>query len=461
MRNVQAVQGTRCPCHGSGLPATSSTEDDVDYAFEMASSTVRFGRGVTAEVGQDMESLGVQRLALFTDSNIQKLRSFEVVCDSLARAGVPFEVYDRVSVEPTDKSFMDAIEFAKSREIDSFLALGGGSVMDTAKAANLYASYPDADLLDFVNAPVGKGLPVPGPVMPLICIPTTAGTGSETTGVAIFDYEPLQAKTGIGSRWIRPMLGIIDVNNSATMPVGVATASGFDVLCHALESYTAIPYNKRSPRPKSPVLRPAYQGANPMSDIWCMKALQSLGKHFKRSVQDQDDLDAKEAMLLASTMAGVGFGNAGVHLAHGMSYSISGLNKRSHVRFQYRDYDTSKPLVPHGISVCVTAPAIFETTSATNPRRHIDAAEALGASIPDTMDRDDAENAAGIIRDTLLKYMQDLNVPMGLSEIGYRPEDIPDLVEGTLPQHRVTKLAPNQPIEAGILTTIFENSMRY
>lgn len=217
----------------------------TDYAFEMAASNIRFGAGATDELGFDVAAWGARRVLLCTDPGLAATPAVRAAVASLERAGVAFDVYDTVRVEPTDSSLLDAIGAAKrGGPYDAFVAVGGGSVMDTAKAANLYSSYPDADFLDFVNAPIGKGLPVPGPVKPLLAVPTTSGTGSETTGVSIFDYKPLGAKTGIASRLIRPTLGIVDPNNMITTPRAVAVAAGFDVLSHAIESYTAIPFGE-------------------------------------------------------------------------------------------------------------------------------------------------------------------------------------------------------------------------
>lgn len=229
---------------------------------------------------------------------------------SLEQNNVNYVLYDTVRVEPTDGSFKSAIDFARTHNPDAFVAVGGGSVMDTAKAASLYSAHPEADLLDFVNAPIGKGLPIRKTLKPLIAIPTTAGTGSETTGTAIFDYEPLKTKTGIAHRALKPLLGIVDPLNTRSMPSQVHAASGLDVLCHSLESYTALPFNQRSPRPKDPILRPAYQGSNPISDVWSLHALRMVVKYLPRAVKDPSDFEAQSQMLLAATFAGIGFGNA-------------------------------------------------------------------------------------------------------------------------------------------------------
>jgi hydroxyacid-oxoacid transhydrogenase len=283
----------------------------------MAASSIRFGPGVTQEVGMDLKNMGAQRVCVVTDETVNKLDAMRQVRESLTREGIPFEVYSKVRVEPKDSSIKEAIAWARPYAPDAFLAVGGGSVMDTAKLMNLYTAYPDADFLDFVNAPLGKGRPVDKKLTPLIAVPTTAGTGSETTGTAIFDLVSKRAKTGVAHRNLKPTLGICDPLNTRTMPAAVKAASGLDVLCHSLESWTAIPYNERTPRPTNPILRPAYQGANPISDVFSFHALRDTIKYLPRSVKNPDDLEAQSKMLLASTLAGVGFGNAGVHLCHG------------------------------------------------------------------------------------------------------------------------------------------------
>src|SRR5262249_13879671 len=194
---------------------------------------------------------------------------------SLKDNKVSYALYDRVRVEPTDLSFKDAIRFAKEQgPFDAFVAVGGGSTMDTAKAVNLYDTHP-ADFLDYVNAPIGKGFPAPGPLKRRFAVPTTSGTGSETTGVAIFDYTPLHAKTGIAHRRLKPTLGILDPENTRSMPPQVAATSGFDVLSHAIESFTALPFHRR-PQPERPVLRPASPGSNPHSGTWTILWLRTV-----------------------------------------------------------------------------------------------------------------------------------------------------------------------------------------
>jgi hydroxyacid-oxoacid transhydrogenase len=397
----------------------------------------------------DLEDMGLARALLVIDPHLVDLPTGHVVRESLAKARIAFETFDAIEVEPTDASFKACIDAAKSGNFDSFVAVGGGSTIDTAKAANLYSTYP-ADFLDYVNAPIGRGKPIPGPLKPLIAIPTTAGTGSETTGVAIFDLVERKAKTGIAHRYLRPTLGIVDPDNTRTLPPAVAASAGLDVLSHALESYTAIPFYSR-PRPERPLLRPAYQGANPISDIWAIRALEIVAEYLPRAVADPSDEEARSQMLLASSIAGIGFGNAGVHLPHGMSYPVAGMVKS----FRPAGYTTDHALVPHGMAVILHTPAVVRFTAPANPQRHLDAAAALGAQVAGVS----LEDAGRLLAERVIHFMRLLKMPNGLAAVGYGEADIPELVAGTLPQHRVTKLSP-RPAGEGELTQLFRESLK-
>ena len=427
-------------------PSLSSRET----RFTMDTSSIKFGAGSTREVGADMARLGARRVMVVTDPRLASGETVATVLDALRGEAIDAVLYDQVRIEPTDETFMQAAAFATGGGFDGFIAVGGGSVIDTAKAANLYATWP-APLLTYVNPPLGEGKPVPGPLRPLIAIPTTAGTGSETTGVAIFDYEALHAKTGIAHRALRPILGIIDPDNTRTMPPMVAACSGLDVLSHAVESFTALPYHERE-APPHPGLRPAYQGANPISDIWAAKAMAMMARTIARAVDDPGDDAARGEMLLAATYAGIGFGNAGVHLPHGMSYPVSGM-VRDYVPPGYPD---DHPIVPHGMSVILNAPAVFRWTAPANPERHLEAARLLGADTAGASRDDAGEVLAGQIE----AIMRRVGMPNGLSGVGLGPDDVDALVAGTLPQHRVTKLSP-RPASEPDLRALFLAAMRY
>lgn len=420
----------------------------LETAFAMDAASIKFGFGVTAELGFEMKRLGVTRVMVLTDQSLLESTALTTSLQSLRDEGVECVVYADVSVEPTDASFADAIRFAEQGDFDGFVAVGGGSVMDTAKAANLYDSHP-AEFLEYVNAPIGRGTPVPGALKPSIAVPTTAGTGSETSGVAIFDMKELHAKTGIANRALKPHMGLVDPENTRSMPPNVAAFSGFDVLCHGLESYTALPYTHRE-APIDPAHRPAYQGSNPMSDVWAAKAIEIVSKNIRQAVNHPEDDEARANMCLAATAAGVGFGTAGVHLPHGMSYPVAG-NARD---FHPDGYPDEKPIIPHGLSVILNAPAVFRYTASANPARHLEAARLMGADV----DGIDEQDAGEVLAEQIIQLLKDLGMPNGLAGVGYDDSDIDDFVAGTLPQHRVTKLAP-KPTGAEELRSLFGNSM--
>jgi len=418
-----------------------------DIAFEMSGSNLRFGSGVTREIGLDLKEMSAQRVMVVTDPRVAKLPPVDVIRESLDQSQIAYDLFDRVRVEPSEQSFQDAIKFASAGAYDAYVAVGGGSAIDTAKAANLYATWP-AEFMEYVNAPIGAGKPVPGPLQPLIAVPTTAGTGSETTGVAIFDLVDRHCKTGIRHRRLRPTLGIIDPENTRTLPPQVAAASGLDVLCHALESFTAKPYTER-PYPESPNHRPAYQGSNPISDIWSLAALQMTSRNLVRVYEDPSDDDARAEMILAAAYAGMGFGTAGVHLCHAMSYPISSLVHD----YRPAGYPADHAMVPHGVSVVLTAPAVFRFTACRCPERHLLAAEKLGATV-DAANRGDAGR---ILSEPIIELIRRLDLPNGLSGVGFTTSDIPALVDGTLPQ-QIRHLAA-RGAERDDLTQLFEESM--
>jgi alcohol dehydrogenase class IV len=421
-----------------------------DTAFNVDTSAITFGDGCLNEAGDMARQLGMKRIALLTDATLAGSEHVAIVVASLQAAGVDVARYDDVQVEPTDESFQAATKFAADANVDGFISVGGGSVIDTTKAANLYSTHP-ADFLTYVNAPIGEGVAVPGPLKPHIACPTTSGTGSECTGIAVFDLLEMRAKTGIASKMIRPTRALIDPSVTATLPANVVAASAFDVLSHALESYTARHYRVR-PAPERPSLRPSSQGANPWSDLGCREALVLLGQFLERAVHDADDTEARHQVMWAATLAGIAFGNAGCHAPHGMSYSVAGMVKG----FQPEGYPTIEPIVPHGMSVIVNSPSVFRRTASLDPKRHLDSAGWLGADISNVSE----EDAGDALADQIISMMKATNMPNGLLGVGYEAADVTELVAGSLPQRRLLDNAPIE-IDKVVLTELYEGALSY
>ena len=424
--------------------------DGFDSAFTVDASRITFGRGCLEELGDRAAALGMTRVALFSDVVVARLPVFDTAQRSLRAAGIDVIAFTDVHVEPTDESFRQASAFASDVKPDGYVSVGGGSVIDTAKAANLYASYP-ADFLAYVNAPVGAGTPVPGPLAPHIACPTTSGTGSEVTGIAIFDLLSMEAKTGIASPALRPTEALVDPDCTDTLPAQVVACSGLDVLSHALESFTARPFVRRS-APSRGSLRPMSQGANPWSDLGSQEAMRLLGQYLERAVSDDSDREAREQTMWAATLAGIAFGNAGVHVPHAMAYAVAGQVRGFHPE----GYPGAEPMVPHGMAVILNAPSVFRHTAPTSPQRHVEAAGDLGADVADVA----PEDAGTVLADSLVRLMRAVGMPNGLSAVGYAKADCATLVDGAWPQQR---LLQNAPIECDkpTLAELFEGAIRY
>src|SRR5918999_1025287 len=354
---------------------------------------------------------------LVTDPGVSEAGITDRVRERIEASGIETEVWDRARVEPTAESFGEAAAFAVDGGFDAFVGIGGGSSIDTAKVSDLISTH-GGEIMEYVNPPVGAGRKPPSPLEPLLAIPTTCGSGAEATTVAILDIPEQHVKSGISHRYLRPDQAIVDPELTATLPPEVVASCGLDVICHAAESFVAKPYSERE-RPASPGDRPPYQGSTPISDIWSAKALEYGGRHLRDAVGG--DEEARGWMMLAASLAGIGFGAAGVHIPHACAYPIAGL------KHEYRPpgYPDDHGFVPHGQSVIVTAPAAFRFTYEAAPERHRRAAELLvGRPLPDADEH--------TLPELLLALMRDVGAPTGLRRLGYDETDIDALVEGAL-----------------------------
>ena len=402
-----------------------------ERVFTLEATPIKFGPGAVEDAGWELKRLGVTRALLVTDPGVAALGHPERVREAIEREGIEVVLYDRARVEPTLESFQDAADCAKEAGVDGFVSVGGGSSIDTAKVADLITTHP-APVMDYVNPPVGEGRKPPSPLKPHLAIPTTSGTGAEATTVAVLDVPDQRVKTGISHRYLRPAQGIVDPELVRTLPAEVTSSTGLDVVCHAAESYLSKPYDARE-RPESPDDRPPYQGANPVADVWSARALEYGGRFLRRAVEDPDDLEARGAMMLAASMAGVGFGSAGVHIPHACAYPIAAL-KHS---YQPAGYPDDHPFVPHGHSVIVTAPAAFRFTYEAAPERHHQVADLLAGEPIDDPGPD-------TLPDVLRQLMRDVGAPQGIAALGYTEDDVPALVEGALKQQRLLVISPRE-----------------
>jgi len=415
-----------------------------ETVFTYAAPALKFGPGAAAEIGHDLARLGARRVLLVTDPGVAATGHPARIAEQVAAAGIAVTTYDGVHVEPTDASLGEAIEFARDAgPFDAILAVGGGSAIDTAKAVNLLTTNP-GELMDYINAPVGKAQAPSRPLLPLVAVPTTTGTGSESTTICVLDVLSLHVKTGISHPALRPTLAVVDPTLTLTQPTLVTAAAGMDILCHALESYTARWYADFDA--KQPEQRVPYCGANPIADMWSEKALSLLAGALRSAVRDGGDATAREQMALAATFAGLGFGNAGVHIPHANAYPIAG---------RVRDYRPAgypdEPMVPHGMAVTLTAPEAFRFTFDAAPERHLHAARLLDPAAGDGPDA---------LPTVLATLMRDIGIPSGLAEIGYGEADVPDLVAGAVQQQRLLATAPKSPTDED-LAAVFRRSMEH
>ncbi|MQA12703.1 MAG: iron-containing alcohol dehydrogenase [Pseudonocardiaceae bacterium] len=422
------------------------TEETI---FTWGAPPLKFGAGAADEIGFEMSQYGVSRVLIVTDSGVSALGGPHRIADNLKRYGITAEVFDGVHVEPTDDSFAKAAEYSRAQgPWDGFVGVGGGSAIDTAKAINLLTSHP-GELMDYVNKPIGAAKPPPGQLKPLVAVPTTAGTGSESTAMCVLDILSMRVKTGISHWRLRPTLAVIDPLLTMSLPPEVTASAGMDIVCHALESYTARWYSTFDR--KKPEQRVTYCGSNPVSDLWCEKAMMLLAKSFRRAVRDGgSDVEARSDMMMAATFAGMGFGNSGVHIPHANGYPIAGMVKD----YVPAGYPPDEPMVPHGQSVSLTAPEAFRYSFPSAPDRHLKAAEQIAPWM------DKLSDPAEQLPRAVIDLMRDIDIPNGIGGVGYTEADVPDLVPGTMKQQRLLATCPRDVGEeeiADILTKSVQN----
>ncbi|MGH7120210.1 MAG: hydroxyacid-oxoacid transhydrogenase [Acetobacteraceae bacterium] len=418
----------------------------METVLTLEANRLKFGVAAAEELGWELARLGLKRVTLVADPALHQFGVIERVEAILGGAGIGYDRFEAISIEPTIDSFTRAAAFAAEHPSDGFVALGGGSTIDTAKAANLISTQGGA-IIDYVNPPIGRGRKPATKLSPLVAMPTTGGTGSEATTVAVLDIPELKVKTGISHRAMRPTLAIVDPSLVRTTPRGVTASAGLDVICHAVESYTSKPLTER-PKAATPDDRPPYQGANPVADIWSLQAIEFGGRYLARAVADGSDGEARGMMMLGATMAGIGFGTAGVHIPHACSYPIAGLKHVYHAP----DYPPDHAFVPHGFSVIVTSPAAFRYTYDAAPEKHVRAAELLRGHAIAAPDRESLPEA-------LTALMKAVGAPSGIAALGYTEADIPAIVEGALKQERLLAGAPKR-VDAAVLRDIVRQSLR-
>ncbi len=418
----------------------------TESVFTYGAPQLKFGSGASDEIGYDLSRFGVKRVLVVTDAGVAATGHPQRVADQMKQFDIEAHVFDGAHVEPTDVSLEHAVGYARdSGPWDAFVAVGGGSSIDTAKAINLLTTNP-GELMDYINVPVGKGQAPSEPLKPLVAVPTTTGTGSESTTICVLDVLALKVKTGISHPRLRPTLAVVDPSLTLTQPAGVTSAAGMDILCHALESYTARPFSSYDR--KQPEQRVPYCGSNPISDMWSEKALSLLAGSFRRAVRHGDDVQARTDMAMAATFAGMGFGNAGVHIPHANAYPIAGQVKDFHPK----DYPADEPMVPHGMSVALTAPEAFRFTFEASPERHLRAASLLAPNAGEPAE------PAEFLPLVLADLMRDIDIPNGIGAVGFDEGDIPDLVEGTMKQQRLLATCPREVTEDDI-AGIFQRSL--
>jgi alcohol dehydrogenase class IV len=371
-----------------------------------------FGRGAVGQLGEIAQSLGARRLLVITDKTLVNAGLVEQVRAPLAAAGVSVDVFDGGEPEPPLRAVNDAIAVATNSKPDLLLGLGGGSNMDIAKAVAVVMAH-GGSVKDYAGDQI-----VPGPIFPLILMPTTAGTGSEVTAASVLCDTDAGGKFGILSNHLRPKFAIVDPMLTVSCPSKVTAASGIDALTHAIEAYTAID-NEDFPLPVGE--RTVYQGRHPLADVLAERAIELVGRHLRSAVEDGNDLEAREGMALAATLAGMAFSNVGVAVVHALEYA---LNQAAHT--------------PHGTGCGLLLPYVMRFNARARLEQMSRIAELLGEDVAGL----DAETAADRAVTAVERLKTDIGIPTSMSEVGVTAEHVPEMAKAAFGVKRILRVNP-------------------
>ena len=280
-----------------------------------------FGCGAVRELANLVRRFTAQRFLIVTDPALVSAGVVDRVRQPLIDAGHTVDVFDGGEPEPSIDVANTAIEHARSFAPDCIIGVGGGSNMDLAKITANVVTHGGTvhDYFEFDN--------VPGPILPLVCIPTTSGTGSEVSHAAVLTDTANKMKVSTLSNFLRPALAVVDPELTVSCPPQATADSGIDALTHAIEGYTATRSTLLDVPPGTDF---PYDGSNPVGDVLAEKAIRLIGQHFVNAVQQPDNLDARSGMALAATLAGMSFSNCGVAIVHALEYPLGGTLHCSH-----------------------------------------------------------------------------------------------------------------------------------
>jgi len=402
--------------------------------FSIAMPRLTFGRGCLDELGARALRCGLKSVVLLTDAGLATTDIVIRARQSLEQSNVACRVYTDIDIEPSDETVTRAAAFLADAEFDGVVSVGGGSVIDTAKAA-LVVNANGLPIIRHFASPAGEGAAITDPVKPHIACPTTSGTGSECTSVSVLRIKSLNTKFVIASPYMLPDVALVDPSCCDSLAGNVVASTGFDALCHALECFTARAYTEHKVIADVNA-RQFLQGVNPWSEMIAREALTLVSAYLERGVADAGDHKARDQLSWAATLAGMAFGNSGTHLPHAMSYGVTHLMRD----VTTTGYTMSSPFIPHGISVAVSAPATFRYLAAATPERHLQAAAHIHADARGAT----PDEAGEVLATRIIELMRKTGIPNGLSAVGFGAGQVKALAESSIRQQRAINNAPRE-----------------